>query len=171
MQKKKKMASKIKQLMIWIKRNRLLLLAILACIIPIIVYIFRFHSGGFSNNPADWGTFGDYIGGVYSVILSIIAIYVTYIIREREDKTKEKRKVLTELYKTIISIKSEKVDLTKVNKIVSLTDKNQILLPKIVYADLIRYSDYLKEIYGKPAKIDMIVEKRIKDEIIELLSE
>ncbi len=96
---------------------------------------------------------------------------MTYIIREREDKTKEKRKVLTELYKTIISIKSEEVDLTKVNKIVSLTDKNQILLPKIVYADLIRYSDYLKEIYGKPAKIDMIVEKRIKDEIIELLSE
>lgn len=133
--------------------------------------MFRFHSCTFSKDPADWGTFGDYIGGVYSVLLSIIAIYVTYMISEREDKLKEKRKILTELYKTIISIKSEEVDLSLVNKIVSLTDKNQLLLPKILYADLIRYSDYLKEIYGKPGKIDLSREKRIKDEIIEFLSE
>lgn len=131
----------------------------------------RFSNYNFSKDPADWGTFGDYIGGVYSVILSIIAIYVTYMISEREDKSKEKRKILTELYKTIISIRSEEVDLQKVNRIVSLAESNQILLPKVIYADVIRYSDYLKEIYGKPAKINLHTEKRIKDELIEVISE
>ena len=131
----------------------------------------RFSGHEFSKDPSDWGTFGDYVGGVYSVLLSIIAIYVTYMISGREDKSREKRKILTELYKTIISIKSEEVDLNKVNKIVSLADSNQLLLPKVVYADIIRYSDYLKEIYGKPAKIDLHTEKRIKDELIEVISE
>lgn len=147
------------------------MLAIVACIIPVVAYYVRFRSFGLSKDPTDWGTFGDYIGGVYSVILSIIAIYVTYMIREREDKSKEKRKVLTDLYKTINSIKSEEIDLQKVNRIVSLADNNQLLLPKIIYADIIRYSDYLKEIYGKPSKIDLQTEKRIKDELIEFLSE
>lgn len=155
----------------WLKRKWLLLLAILACIIPIIIYMIRFSGHEFSKDPSDWGTFGDYVGGVYSVLLSIIAIYVTYMISGREDKSREKRKILTELYKTIISIKSEEVDLNKVNKIVSLADSNQLLLPKVVYADIIRYSDYLKEIYGKPAKIDLHTEKRIKDELIEVISE
>ena len=59
----------------------------------------------------------------------------------------------------------------KVNKIVSLADNNQLLLPKMIYADIIRYSDYLKEIYGKPTKISLQIEKRIKDELIEAISE
>jgi hypothetical protein len=155
----------------WIKRKWLLLLAIVACIIPVIAYIIRFYSYGFSKDPTDWGTFGDYIGGVYSVILSIIAIYVTYMISEREDKAKEKRKILTELYKVIISIRSEEVDLQKVNKIVSTADANQLILPKVIYAEVIRYSDYLKEIYGKPANINLQTEKRMKDVLIEYLSE
>ncbi len=155
----------------WLKRKKLFLLTIFACIIPILVYTIRFSNYELSKDPSDWGTFGDYIGGVYSVLLSIIAIYVTYMISEREDKSKEKRKVLTELYKTITSIKSEEVDLQKVNKIVSLADNNQLLLPKMIYADIIRYSDYLKEIYGKPTKISLQIEKRIKDELIEAISE
>lgn len=161
----------IKLLLNQIKRNKLLFLAVLACIVPILIYVIRFHSYNFSKDPADWGTFGDYIGGVYSVLLSIIAIYVTYMISNREDKAKEKRKVITELYKQVSKIKSEDVDLIRVNNIVSLTESQKHLLPKVLYTDIIKYSDYLKEIYNQPGRINISKEKRIKEELIEYLSE
>ena len=44
-------------------------------------YYTAFHDNGISKDTADWGTFGDYIGGIIGTILSffsIVLIYATY---------------------------------------------------------------------------------------------
>lgn len=47
----------------YFKRHFLAILIVLA-IIPLVFYFYKFHSYNLSNDPADWGVFGDYIGGV-----------------------------------------------------------------------------------------------------------
>jgi hypothetical protein len=44
-------------------------------------YYIAFHNNGISKKPTDWGTFGDYIGGIVGTILSffsVVLIYLTY---------------------------------------------------------------------------------------------
>ena len=63
-------------------------------IIPIVFYIINFKSAHISNLSSDWGTFGDFIGGITNPIIGIanalILIYLTLKISEFDQKQKEK---------------------------------------------------------------------------------
>ncbi|KPX12908.1 hypothetical protein ALQ08_200169 [Pseudomonas syringae pv. delphinii] len=39
------------------------------------VYIFNLHDYPFSKSPGDWGTIGDYFGGLINPLTSLIALY------------------------------------------------------------------------------------------------
>lgn len=41
----------------------------------VIAYFMKFSGFGFSNNQADWGTLGDYIGGVLNPTISVVTLY------------------------------------------------------------------------------------------------
>ena len=62
---------------------------VLISLSPIILYISNFKNYSLSKEPADWGTFGDYIGGIYSVVLAVVLVYVTYTINRKNDELKE----------------------------------------------------------------------------------
>lgn len=66
--------------------------------IPSIIYIINFRLHNASSDPANWGTFGDFIGGTTNVILSIINIiitaYIAYLIKTLDDKRFEEQKTL-----------------------------------------------------------------------------
>ena len=52
---------------------------VLGCIllfIPLSFYIYTFGSNGISGDTEKWAQFGDYIGGTYSVLLSVLVIYI-----------------------------------------------------------------------------------------------
>lgn len=57
-----------------------LILVILAIAAPIYFYVKDFHSLQRSTNPADWGTFGDYFGGILNPIISLLTLIVTIVI-------------------------------------------------------------------------------------------
>ena len=67
-----------------------------------------------SDNPSHWGSFGDYIGGVGSVVLSIAVFFYTYQVNKRveEERQDEKRRqllaVIEELLKKIKQHESRK---------------------------------------------------------------
>jgi len=46
--------------------------------IPLIFYFMKFHHG-LSNSKADWGTFGDFIGGIVGTLFSLIAVFFSII--------------------------------------------------------------------------------------------
>ena len=56
------------------KRNVYIITAIIFAGIAA-AYFFQFHNG-FSQSPADWGTFADYIGGLISPLLALLNIIV-----------------------------------------------------------------------------------------------
>ncbi|MDM1550642.1 hypothetical protein [Empedobacter falsenii] len=69
--------------------------------IPLIIYTSFFFSHSKSEDPANWGTFGDFIGGTTNVILGIINIiitaYIAYLIKTLDDKRYEDQKKIDEL--------------------------------------------------------------------------
>ncbi len=57
--------------------KKYILLFIIVTIAIVLAYIIRFISTGWSSDPADWGVFGDYLGGVLNPIISFITLLVT----------------------------------------------------------------------------------------------
>lgn len=75
------------------KENRLLKLTLIALgifVIPLVIYVIKFHNHSFSDNPSDWGTFGDYVGGLTGAMIAIAGIIVTYEFNETSLKKQEK---------------------------------------------------------------------------------
>ncbi len=56
------------------------LIALLAITAPIYYYVNDFHELPRSSKPSDWGTFGDFFGGILNPILSLLTLIVTIII-------------------------------------------------------------------------------------------
>jgi uncharacterized membrane protein len=56
------------------------LLSLLTIVTPVYFYIKDFHEFSRSTNPNDWGTFGDFMGGVLNPIISLLTLVVTIII-------------------------------------------------------------------------------------------
>jgi hypothetical protein len=82
-----------------------------------------FRNANLSNNPTDWGVFGDYVGGTLNPMLAIIGIFVTlalaYISRE-SDKASIKRRemevrplvrIVLGDYENVIEVKIENAGL------------------------------------------------------------
>jgi hypothetical protein len=69
-------------------------LAIAIIFIPIAFYIFKFHHYPITSNPSEWGTFGDYIGGLLNPIISLFTLLVTAFIafelKKIEDRNSQK---------------------------------------------------------------------------------
>ena len=42
------------------------------------IFVFQFYKSPLSKNIADWGSFGDYIGGITLSLISILLLYKTY---------------------------------------------------------------------------------------------
>ncbi|MBI9092450.1 MAG: hypothetical protein JEZ12_24805 [Desulfobacterium sp.] len=85
--------------------------AVLFLVVVASIYYFHFNAGGgFSNNPSDWGTFGDYLGGVLNPLfgfLTLIALLITIILQKQElDNTK------MELNTTIKDAEKKRIETT-----------------------------------------------------------
>lgn len=85
---------------------------ILGCL-PLIFYVSNFYSVEISENPGDWGTFGDYLGGLLNPYISLLTLlvtsYIAYIlfkyenIRDKQSKHEADVKSFMELYQFFIS--------------------------------------------------------------------
>ena len=66
-----------------------LLLGILI-LTPIIIYSWNFAGQELSSNPSNWGTFGDYIGGIINPIIAlgslVILSYLTYLVSQQSNE-------------------------------------------------------------------------------------
>jgi hypothetical protein len=83
------------------------------CLIPFVFYIIKFGSFTWSEVKGDWGTFGDYIGGLLNPFISILTLGVTVYIaisineyekrRDLATKNEEDVKSFLELYQFFTS--------------------------------------------------------------------
>ena len=65
-------------------------LGIILLVIPIVFYIIYFSDYSISNNPADWGVFGDYVGGIYgglfTCLITLLAVYLARALTKKDQK-------------------------------------------------------------------------------------
>jgi hypothetical protein len=61
--------------------------------IPVTLYFWQFH-GALSRDPGRWAAFGDYLNPFIALLSVVAFIYLTFVIKEFEDKREEKRLLL-----------------------------------------------------------------------------
>lgn len=81
---------------------------IVLVIVPLLFYLYKFGSLTFSADKSDWGTFGDYLGGILNPLLGLLTLAVTVYIamtfndyeKRRDKQTKDEADVKSylELY-------------------------------------------------------------------------
>ena len=133
---------------------------VLLFVLPIVVYIVKFYDHPISDNPSDWADFGSYVGGVYTLLVTIFAIYITRHLEKIDLEWRKAKEAVGSIYEQISIIDYQNVNMKLVNKLLSLTNQNELYLPIDVYNKLIElYDDYIvaKE---DPQKFD--VKKVIK---------
>lgn len=153
----------------WVKitnffnRHFLLILLVLA-IVPIAVYVWEFHSYMFSENPADWGVFGDYIGGVYSVIIAILVVYITRNLEKRDEEKRLKKEALRQVYLQITSIQQKQtVNQNKLTKLFRLIEESKLYIDDDFYERLKNLANFWGEL-GRNRKMEMEVLDELKEE-------
>ncbi|MCK0147767.1 hypothetical protein MWU78_19090 [Arenibacter sp. F26102] len=65
-------------------------MSIIAILIPTVLFVLQFKSYSISNSIAEWGSFGDYFGGILNPIISFASLvllgYITVIVAKNSNK-------------------------------------------------------------------------------------
>lgn len=116
----------------------------LLLIAPIAVWLIQFGNCSISDNAEDWGFFGDYIGGVYTVIVTFFAIHLTRYLQNRDIERNKAKSAYGSLYEQICKINYQQVDLLSVKRLLRLTNEYELYIPTDVYGKLTElYDDYV----------------------------
>lgn len=105
----KKKLSRMKNNIIRKNKSKILSISLIGILVllPIIVFVSNFNSHSFSDDISEWGAFGDYIGGVYSVYISL-GLYLLSRKLGRTDKLRNKQEFhIEKLYGIIHMIHSD----------------------------------------------------------------
>lgn len=148
---------------IWecIKQHWLKAFWIIVIILPIGLYYFKFHAFEWSNKPEDWGVFGDYIGGVYSVIIAVLVVYLARNLNRKDEEQRLRRESLREVYYQIVSIQqNQQPNQNKVTKLYRLIEQCKLFIDDDFYDRL----KALANVFGE-YKRDREMEKDLLDEV------
>lgn len=104
-------------------------ITVLFILIPFLFYIYNFWENEISNSSSDWGTFGDYFGGLLNPIIGIANIAILIIISYQIagwDNKRHKNEFLYQAYR-VLSDKLSGVTIKNLNS-EQLYDLEQFLL-------------------------------------------
>ena len=150
-----------------LKSRKILLYMIIGIIIlvPIGCYMVRFWNSTISLDPDDWGAFGSYVGGLYSVIVALLVVYVARDLAKKDEITTKRKKAVESLYMQIVKINSGRVDVRSVNKLFKLLDDNKLYITDSLYKEIEQLTNYYLEVKAGEKDIDYVKEKRVKDHL------
>lgn len=134
-------------------------------LIPIVAYIFNFRNLSISKDPEKWAFFGDYIGGVYSVVLTCILTFLMYQLNKKDEALKEKKEFAKVTFQKINEFNSEiaKLDSDKVDEFRKFIIDNEFIISnESVFRELIDIGDYYLSLCSDTCNRDFEKEKRVK---------
>lgn len=151
----------------WINRN-IIWLSLVSFIIPIGLYWLQFRCAGISQDPENWAQFGDYIGGVYSVLVTILAIYLARNLTLKDEVASKRRDAIDDIFQQIAKIEQCKDANSKtnaVNKLLKLVHIHELHLSDSICNDIVRLADYyIGRIAGTVVE-DIVLENCTKDKL------
>ncbi len=161
--KMKKVWKRFKKPSLW---KKILSLVILAS--PVLLYIRQFGRLGISNDPQDWAVFGDYIGGVYTVLVTFFAIYLTRNLEKRDAEKNKARAAVGIIYEQIGKINYKHIDMRSVRKLLRLAKENELYMPQYLFDKLTElYDDYVVA-KDEPSRFNIKKEQDVKSSLKKL---
>ena len=139
------------------------LICILA-FVPLGLYVWQFHNSTLSSNPNDWASFGSYVGGVYSIIVALLVVYLARELSKKDEVAGKRKKAVEVLYQQIIKVNSEKVDERSVQRIYKLLEENKLYITDALFNEVKNLADYYLEVKGG-GKVDYGRENRVKEHL------
>ena len=137
----------------------------LVIVAPMVLYIINFGRSGISGDPANWGAFGDYVGGIYSVLVTVLVIYLARMLNRKDTMRREKQEAAVEVYKQIQKINNQNVDLRSVNKLLRDIESNSIYFSDDLTERLTNLFDYFTQLKAGTTNIDEGKEQRVLTEL------
>lgn len=134
----------------------------LVLIAPIVVYCVHFRHYSVSDDPSDWADFGSYIGGIYTLLVTFLAIYLTRHLERKDVEWKKSKSAVGELYEQIGIIDYKNVDMRSVAKLLRLVNQYQLYIPNDVYDNLVNLHDDYVVAKDHPEIFDIKKEEQIK---------
>lgn len=144
-------------------RYKFQIVAGILLLLPICAYITNFCDHGFSEDPAMWGVFGDFIGGVYNVLVAVLVFYVSRHLDKKEAKANKKAKAAYEIKSQIEKFESSKNRTKTVEKLTDLILTNKEVLGKSTYQILMALNDNLQHVVNKESEINKQLKKDVTD--------
>ena len=158
-------SKRISKMLIGIMKQWKKFLLVLLIAAPMIFYMLQFCKAGISGNPANWGAFGDYVGGVYSVMVTVLVIYLTRVLDKNEAKRVKRQEAAENLYKQIQKIDNQNVDMRIVNKLLRDIEINSLYFADDLKDRLINLYDYFVQLKEGTTNINEGKEQRILTEL------
>lgn len=116
----------------WFKMS---IISLIFICIPIFSYLINFANHPLSSDPANWGVFGDYIGGTINTMVSIISLIILGILTHRVGKQSNEENLKTNLlmrrievydYISKYSTSIHKLRTEMILILPNITDKNKL---------------------------------------------
>lgn len=153
-----------KSILRYIKRHSVFIFTIVS-FVPLIAFICEFGGNGISDDLDDWSKFGDYIGGVYSIVIAILAIFLARRLDKKDRRQVKLQQIIYEIYDQFIRMQNcpNHQLANSVNKFFRIIDKHRIYLTDDQTQKLQRAGDYFLSVASKELERDNEYEQDIKD--------
>lgn len=136
-------------------------LIFLIFLIPIAVYFIHFCGYSISDNPSDWGVFGDYIGGIYNVLVAILIFILSYRLEKDNKRRAKLMNAAEEITKQIGKIKGSGNKIKSTEKLITLVISKKLLFDSSLYEQLTELTDNYQRANKKEEDINDALEKKV----------
>lgn len=147
-----------------------LLIACCLSSIPLLLYICNFGMNGISDDLEDWANFGDYIGGVYSIVVTLLVLFLARNL-ERKDKRREKRQeAIDEIYSQFTKMQncpSHKLA-QSVNKFFRKIEQYRLCLTDDQFCKMQGFGNYFLNVASQTSSKDPYIEEEMKVYLLSL---
>lgn len=117
--------------------------------LPVATYISQFWDHPFSEDPNSWGVFGDFIGGTYNILVSLLLAYISYRVSKMQTSAEKIMSIANDLYNQIKSLPGKNYHHKSIEKVQRTLKDNDLfidgLLKECILALLDDYTTHRAE--------------------------
>lgn len=137
-------------------------LVVVFVLLPIIIFLINFSSHSFSDDIEEWGAFGDYIGGIYSVYISIGLYLLSRKLGKIDERRKKQGLHIEKLYEIIRLINNDSTENAQLlNDFVNEIASAELYLSDDVIKRIIELQDNYALASKNPGDLDVELEKEV----------
>ena len=139
-------------------------------LLPIVIFLINFSEQSLSDDIEEWGAFGDYIGGIYSVYISIGLFLLSRKLGKADERRNKQRLHIEKLYGMIRSINNNgTLNVSMFADFVNEIASAELYLSKNIIIRMINLQDNYAEASDNPEVLNMELETEVlgmlKDEL------